>query len=236
MTRRRAATLVALGLSVLLQGCLDNPARPSARAQPEAPAGSERLPLPEAAPATPPVAAHVRVEAAEKGPTPAANDDAAANRRPIVHKPLFSAKSALYDESGPAFVLLQSAAEALHGFPADAHGNVDWVQALDKGLIAPRASLSGSGSMRRRTDDIVMRQTREMPWVLFPHEQHSAWLDCINCHPDPFREKAGANQITMDSIMRGQHCGMCHDRVAFSIFACERCHSITHPGSPAAWW
>ncbi len=80
------------------------------------------------------------------------------------------------------------------------------------------------------------KRTLDMPWVRFPHAEHTEWLDCSNCHPHPFAEKAGATEITMDSIMRGHHCGMCHDRVAFSIFACERCHSVTHPGSPAAWW
>jgi c(7)-type cytochrome triheme protein len=81
-----------------------------------------------------------------------------------------------------------------------------------------------------------MRNTRDMPWVAFPHRQHTEWLACSNCHPRPFKEKSGVNEITMDNIMRGEQCGMCHDRVAFSIFACERCHSVTHPGSPKPWW
>lgn len=189
--------------------------------------------------------------AADTVPAPIATGDAAATagsggnppqlpaepRAPVPHyAPRFAAKSASYDRSGPAYSQLQSARNALGGFPADALGTIDWVEALERGLIAPRASLDGSGSMRSLDNDIVMRNTREMPWVRFPHRQHTAWLACSNCHPKPFREAKGGNTVTMDSIMRGEHCGMCHDRVAFSIFACERCHSIPHPGSPAAWW
>ena len=121
-------------------------------------------------------------------------------------------------------------------FPADAQGKVDWVSTLAQGLIEPRASLSAKGTMKRRFNDIVMKQTRDMPWVKFPHAQHTEWLDCSNCHPKPFSERKGSNQISMETIMRGQHCGACHDRVAFSIFACERCHSVPHAGSPAKWW
>lgn len=150
--------------------------------------------------------------------------------------PRFGRKSDVYDSQGEAYALLQSPKAAMRRFPADALGNIDWVSALSQGLINPRASLNGKGPMRRRFDDIVMRETRDMPWVNFPHAQHTEWLDCSNCHPEPFSERRGVNQISMESIMRGQHCGTCHDRVAFSIFACERCHSIPHPGSPPRWW
>ncbi|MCB1742637.1 MAG: hypothetical protein KDK91_19840, partial [Gammaproteobacteria bacterium] len=62
------------------------------------------------------------------------------------------------------------------------------------------------------------------------------WLACSNCHPRPFKEIAGGNPTSMDEIFKGRSCGMCHDKVAFSTFVCERCHSIPHPGSPARWW
>lgn len=84
--------------------------------------------------------------------------------------------------------------------------------------------------------DVIMKSTREMPWVKFPHKAHTEWLACENCHPSLFVRKSGANQVSMDDIMKGHACGQCHDRVAFSIFACERCHSVVHPGSPKAWW
>jgi hypothetical protein len=40
----------------------------------------------------------------------------------------------------------------------------------------------------------------------------------------------------MDDMYRGEGCGLCHDRVAFSTFVCERCHVEPHEGSPRAWW
>lgn len=154
----------------------------------------------------------------------------------VRHKPRFSRKSAIYDRTGEGFAVLQAPASAMQHFPADSLGNIDWVSTLSRGLIKPRASVTGRGQMRQRTDDVIMRNTRDMPWVRFPHRQHTEWLDCSNCHPMPFEAKNGGNRISMESIMRGQHCGVCHDRVAFSIFACERCHSVLHEGSPAAWW
>ena len=142
----------------------------------------------------------------------------------------------MYDPTGPAYSLLQSPAQGMATFPGDMLGSVDWAQSLRDGLIDPRAELHGRGSMQIRNDDIIMTSTREMPWVRFPHQMHTEWLACSNCHPKPFRTQTGQNGITMDSIMRGEHCGQCHDRVAFSIFACERCHSVVHDGSPGAWW
>ena len=142
----------------------------------------------------------------------------------------------MYDPAGSHFDLLQAPREALRGLPVDSNGKVDWVQALAQGLIAPRASLSGSGSMQILDKDIIMKNTREMPWVRFPHRQHTEWLACSNCHPRPFVEQAGENPVSMDAIFRGQYCGMCHDRVAFSVFLCERCHTEPHPGAPTRWW
>ncbi|MCB1849751.1 MAG: hypothetical protein KDI83_03025 [Gammaproteobacteria bacterium] len=151
-------------------------------------------------------------------------------------KPLISAKSEVYDRSNPSYPLLQSPREALTGFPLDSLGRINWVAVLERGLIAPRAEKRTRGSMRVWDREILMKNTRDMPWVRFPHRQHTEWLACSNCHPDPFVEKAGTNQVNMEEIFRGNYCGKCHDRVAFSVFLCERCHSVTHPDSPTRWW
>lgn len=141
-----------------------------------------------------------------------------------------------YDESNPGFAALQKANQALAGFPVDKTGKVDWMQALSSGRIQPRADLLGQGGMSVLEMDIVMRNTKEMPWVRFPHRSHTLWLDCSNCHPAPFEARAGAHAITMNDIFRGQYCGMCHDRVAFNTyFSCERCHSVPH-GPVRPWW
>ena len=71
-----------------------------------------------------------------------------------------------------------------------------------------------------------MRNTKEMPFVKFPHRSHTEWLACANCHPDPFPTKAGSSEIRMANIFRGQFCGKCHDRVAFvTFFSYQHCHS-----------
>lgn len=139
------------------------------------------------------------------------------------------------DEDNPDRHRLQTADEATRGFPYDANGFPDWMKALNSGLIKPRTSLTNKEGMEVLDLDIVMRNTKEMPFVKFPHRSHTLWLACSNCHPDPFEQKAGAAQIRMNNIFRGQYCGKCHDRVAFvTFFSCARCHSVpqTRPQAP----
>ncbi len=142
-----------------------------------------------------------------------------------------------YDPENPGTAHLQRAGEATADFPRDRLGNVDWVRTLAEGRIAPRADLAGRGVRRQlREDAILMTDTRDMPYVRFPHREHGAWLDCGNCHPAPFAAETGANPITMSAILAGGYCGVCHDRVAFSTFACERCHSAPNPDAPVPAW
>ena len=58
--------------------------------------------------------------------------------------------------------------------------------------------------------------------VVFPHSVHSYWLSCDNCHPAIFNRKSWG--LTMDKILHGEYCGRCHDKVAFPIRECYRCH------------
>lgn len=143
--------------------------------------------------------------------------------------PLAPADAALYDDASPALRLLQQSEDALRELPRDAQGGVDWVRALNRALIQPRAAVKETGAMRVRDTRIVMRRTREMDYVEFPHRPHTEWLDCGNCHPAIFREVAGGHEITMTDLFEGRYCGLCHDRVAFSAYACERCHSVARP-------
>lgn len=139
------------------------------------------------------------------------------------------------DDNNPDRNRLQRIDEATRHLPYDANGFPDWMKALNKGLIKPRASLNGKDKMEVIDLDIVMRNTKEMPFVKFPHRSHTEWLACSNCHPDPFPTKAGASQIRMANIFRGQFCGKCHDRVAFvTFFSCDRCHSQPQNQPPKA--
>lgn len=139
-----------------------------------------------------------------------------------------------YDPKNPDLKHLQQHDDAMTGIPRDANGFPDWMRALKEGLIQPRTGLAPGAAMGVLDLDVVMKNTKEMPYVRFPHKSHTLWLDCSNCHPLPFEPRAGAARITMADIFRGKYCGMCHDRVAFvTFFSCQRCHSVAQPNSAA---
>lgn len=142
----------------------------------------------------------------------------------------------IYDRANPDLHLLQKSKQALANFALDKKSAVDWMTALGSGAIKPRADLGGEGKMQVLDLDIVMKNTKEMPHVKFPHNSHTQWLACSNCHDQIFVPKAGANAVDMTKIFNGQYCGACHDRVAFrTFFSCERCHSVPQAGTKA-WW
>ena len=132
----------------------------------------------------------------------------------------------LYDQENLDRVNLQRANQSLAGFPLDRLGKVDWVKAMAIGLIAPRATRESEGEMEVLDQDIILTNTKEMAYVRFPHLQHTQWLGCVNCHDAIFKPVAGSTSISMQDIFQGKYCGACHDRVAFSTYACERCHSV----------
>jgi c(7)-type cytochrome triheme protein len=138
------------------------------------------------------------------------------------------AEDGIHDPSNNAVAtILQQPFEAMVEFPRDQAGLIDWVQALEKGLIAPRKGILGDGELQSLDMDIVLTNTGAMPNVRFPHRQHTEWLACENCHPKIFEAKKGANKITMPAILQGQFCGLCHGKVAFAPTKnCARCHSV----------
>lgn len=139
--------------------------------------------------------------------------------------PALLTKSGLYDLDNPSFVALQNPTEALAGFPKDRRQTVDWVASVKQGLIAPRYSMDGTQPPQTMEMDVLMTNTTGMPHVLFPHQAHTEWLSCENCHPEPFQPLSNGNPVTMTKIFKGEYCGMCHDKVAFSLFICEKCHN-----------
>ena len=173
-----------------------------------------RLAFFRAAPDVAPVVPSPRPEAV----TPV--DEVHPARRALELKPI-------YDETNPEFFRLQRMDEATRHLKRDALGFPDWMAALRSGDIKPRAGLFGTEKMNVLDLDVIMKNTKAMPPVLFSHQSHTLWLDCSNCHPAPFLPQAGANPVSMDAIFRGNYCGMCHDRVAFiTFFSCSRCHSV----------
>lgn len=166
------------------------------------------------------------------GPPEAADTPTAADNAPVARRAIDA--SPLLDPNNPDYQRLQNIEEATRHMPYDANRFPDWMKAINEGLIKPRTSLSGNDKMEVLDLDIVMRNTKEMPFVRFPHKSHTMWLACSNCHPAPFKPQAGSTSIRMADIFRGQFCGMCHDRVAFiTFFSCQRCHSVPQAAAPA---
>ena len=142
----------------------------------------------------------------------------------------------LHDPTNPAIEMLQEPAEALSQLPPDSVGNkVLWNRALQQGYIEPRTDIFPETKIEVLDMDIIMERTGELPLVLFPHRQHTEWLDCKNCHDKIFIEKVDANPINMLAILSGNYCGQCHGAVAFPLTECNRCHSVersTFSGKP----
>lgn len=137
------------------------------------------------------------------------------------------AADGVHDPASPAVGVLQEPGEALAALPPDTAGNqVRWVQALDGGHIQPRTNILPETRVHLRLTEVLLRNTGEMPLVRFPHRQHTAWLDCSNCHDQLFEQKAGATPINMLQILSGERCGLCHGAVAFPLTECKRCHSV----------
>lgn len=137
----------------------------------------------------------------------------------------------LHDPANPMLPYLQQPARALGDLPkGKPEGNqVDWMEALRIGAVQPRASIQPGTRIRVLDLDIRFTETAGMPNVVFPHRQHTEWLDCANCHDGIFIPRKGANDIGMFDILQGEFCGRCHGAVAFPLTECLRCHNEDRP-------
>ena len=137
------------------------------------------------------------------------------------------AQDGIHDPQGPAVDALQPPKQSFQSLPKSKSGNyVDWVEALESTKIAPRYDRTDPKVEPIIMDLNIVREVNgSMPNVVYPHKQHTEWLDCSNCHPAIFIPQKGANQMSMASILLGQQCGICHGKVAFPVAECRRCHS-----------
>ncbi|MBI3621047.1 MAG: hypothetical protein HY208_02510 [Nitrospirae bacterium] len=122
----------------------------------------------------------------------------------------------------------------LANLPQDQYGLVDWAEALRSGKITPKDSLNPNDTPKPPLDLDVLIHTKSkyQPDVIFPHKIHTMWLKCENCHDAIFKPKAGGNpEMRMVDIASGQYCGRCHNRVAFPLTDCLRCHVKPKPGT-----
>jgi c(7)-type cytochrome triheme protein len=135
--------------------------------------------------------------------------------------------SGIHDPANDMTLQLQPPATAFADLPKSPAGNhVDWVKALDAKAIAPRWDRQDPAANAVVMDLNIVREVKgSMPDVVYPHKQHTEWLDCSNCHPAIFVPQKGANQISMAAILLGQKCGVCHGKVAFPVSECRLCHS-----------
>ncbi|MCB1744360.1 MAG: c-type cytochrome [Gammaproteobacteria bacterium] len=138
----------------------------------------------------------------------------------------------IHDPDSEGTRTLQAPRDAFAGLPKSTSGNrVDWVQSLDKGAIAPRFDRQDPNAAPVIMDLNIVREVKgSMPDVVYPHKQHTEWLDCSNCHPAIFVPQKGANAMSMAGILLGKQCGVCHGKVAFPVSECRRCHSAKKSG------
>ncbi len=115
--------------------------------------------------------------------------------------------------------------------PKTSLGNgINWEEAEVKGFIKPVDFLEGVSrerpSLKAQKDFLIEIKSSWMEKVLFSHKKHAVWNGCEVCHPEIFPSvKKGATKYSMFQIVNGQYCGACHDKVAFPLQDCQRCHT-----------
>ncbi|HJY78014.1 MAG TPA: c(7)-type cytochrome triheme domain-containing protein [Burkholderiales bacterium] len=173
-----------------------------------------------------PAAAAVAVTAVAAQPAPQVN---AFNRlmRPASRQNPPPTEDGIHDPKNDGTQQLQAPRSAYEALPrANAGNRVNWVAALEEKRIAPRWDRADPKATGLVLDFNIVREVKgSMPDVVYPHKQHTEWLDCSNCHPAIFIPQKGANQISMASILLGEKCGVCHGKVAFPVSECRLCHS-----------
>jgi len=108
---------------------------------------------------------------------------------------------------------------------ASAGNGVNWTEGLNKGAIRPQTYIKKkSQDMNFDKELLLEAEMSIIPPAIFPHKAHTAWLDCDNCHPDLFNIKKKGTHFSMNEILKGNYCGVCHLTVAFPMDECKRCH------------
>lgn len=133
----------------------------------------------------------------------------------------------IHDAGNDGTHALQPPLAAFGALPKSFAGNrVNWVEALNQKKLNPRYDRNDPKAEPLVMDLNIVREVKgSMPDVVYPHKQHTEWLDCSNCHPAIFVPQKGANAISMAAILLGEKCGVCHGKVAFPVSECRICHS-----------
>jgi c(7)-type cytochrome triheme protein len=154
--------------------------------------------------------------------------------RPASSRNLAQPVDGIHDPDNEGTHSLQPPLTAFDSLVKGTNGNwVDWVKSLNENKINPRFDRNDPNAQPMVMDLNIVREVKgSMPDVVYPHKQHTQWLDCSNCHPAIFIPQKGANQISMAAILLGQKCGVCHGKVAFPVADCRRCHSKSKVPAP----
>jgi len=184
---------------------------------------------PESSQATPPRATPKPVKKRVKMATAKRRGVNSFNRlmKPPSKRNLPPSEDGIHDPGIEGTRMLQAPRSSFSTLSKSNFGNrVDWVKALENKEIAPRYHRDDPDAKPIILDLNIVREVKgSMPNVVYPHKQHTEWLDCSNCHPAIFLPQKGANQMSMASILLGKQCGVCHGKVAFPVGDCRRCHS-----------
>ena len=156
--------------------------------------------------------------------------------KPKAQRNLPPSQDGIHDPANEETNQLQPPRDAFKGLVGSSWGNqVNWVKSLWDGKINPRYDRLDPNAEPLVFDLNIIREVKgSMPDVVYPHKQHTEWLDCSNCHPAIFIPQKGANQISMAAILMGQKCGVCHGKVAFPVSECRLCHSKKKDLAPVA--
>ena len=109
-------------------------------------------------------------------------------------------------------------------------GRVTLAMVLAGAMLAASAV---STAVAKEYGDLILDRTKEsmeeagVKPVLFPHWFHRIRFKCKVCHEQVFTMEQGANDFTMNDIMQGEACGVCHNgKIAWEPLYCDRCHSV----------
>ncbi len=147
--------------------------------------------------------------------------------KPASKRNLPPPEDGIHDPANDGTHALQPPLAAFGALPKSFSGNrVNWVDSIAQKKINPRYDRNDPKAEPIVMDLNIVREVKgSMPDVVYPHKQHTEWLDCSNCHPAIFIPQKGANAISMAAILLGEKCGVCHGKVAFPVSECRNCHS-----------
>jgi len=121
--------------------------------------------------------------------------------------------------------------EFTKGLPRYPSGNaIDWEEAEKQGIVKPVDFLEGVSferrAMKTQDDFSINSRVNWMSDVIFSHKKHAIWNGCELCHPEIFPStKKGTVKYNIFQIFNNQYCGVCHNKVAFSLYFCYKCHT-----------